>query len=53
MGPAGGDEDPGARWLVWLRSYVARVEQEVIRGFFDRISGSFRLDGQEMDKSAF
>jgi hypothetical protein len=31
IGPAGGDEDPRARWLVWLRSYVARVEQEVIR----------------------
>ena len=29
MRPAGGDEDPRARWLVWLRSYVARVEQEV------------------------
>src|ERR1700674_4295511 len=27
----GGIQDPRARWLVWLRSYVARVEKEVIR----------------------
>ncbi len=27
----GGDDDPRPRWLVWLRSYAARVEQEVVR----------------------
>jgi hypothetical protein len=31
MAPTGEDEDQRARWLVWLRSYAARVEQEVVR----------------------
>ena len=28
---AAGDEEVRARWLEWLRSYAARVEQEVLR----------------------
>jgi hypothetical protein len=31
MALAGGDEDVRARWLVWLRSYADRLEQEVLR----------------------
>jgi hypothetical protein len=29
------DEERRARWLVWLRSYAARVEREVVRGLPD------------------
>jgi hypothetical protein len=29
------DEERRARWLLWLRSYAARVEREVVRGLPD------------------